>query len=119
VSRTVWDGVYTTAQADRSAVRYADDCATCHAANMRGGPGGPNLTGVEFLFAWNGRTAGELFEFVQTSMPPGGGGTLRDAEVADMVAAIFARNGFPPSPDRELPADRASLESIRITRGRE
>jgi cytochrome c len=114
--RTVWDGVYTAAQAERSATRYSEDCSTCHAANMRGGPGGPNLTGVEFLFTWNGRTANELVEFVRTSMPPGAGGSLTDANAVDLVAAIFRSNGFPPSPDRELPPDTAALAGIRITR---
>lgn len=118
-ARTVWDGVYTTAQAERSATRYSEDCATCHAANMRGGPGGPNLTGVEFLFTWNGRTADELVEFVRTSMPPGAGGSLTDADAVDLVAAIFRSNGFPPSPDRELPPDAAALAGITITRSNE
>jgi len=114
--RTVWDGVFTDAQAERGLTGYRDQCAACHAESMRGGPGAPGVAGPEFLFNWDGRTARELLDFVQTTMPPGGGGTLTDHQVADMLAAIFRANGFPVGTDAELPADDSALMGIRITR---
>jgi cytochrome c len=114
--RSVWDGVFTAAQAARGLRLYADDCAACHAENMRGGPGAPGVAGPEFLFNWNGRTVDELFEFVQTTMPPGGGGGLTGTEVVDLLAAVFQANAFPPHADLELPANRAALAAIRIAR---
>ena len=34
---SVWDGVYTAAQAQRGAPLYEKDCAECHGADLTGG----------------------------------------------------------------------------------
>src|SRR5687768_11196962 len=68
-SKTVWDGVYTTEQADRAIELYNARCAACHAANLRGveGGGGPALV-RSFPIAWNGKTVAELFDFMKMNM---------------------------------------------------
>ena len=33
-SRSVWDGVYTQEQANRGKTAYAEQCATCHGADI-------------------------------------------------------------------------------------
>jgi mono/diheme cytochrome c family protein len=113
--RTAWDGVYTTAQAERASAVYRDQCANCHAQNMRGAPGAPGLAGPGFMFEWNGKSAGELFDVLKKTMPPGGAGRLTDQQYADLVAAMLHANGFPAG-TTDLPATRTALDSILITR---
>ncbi|MBI4265645.1 MAG: cytochrome c [Acidobacteria bacterium] len=116
--RTVWDGVYPLAQADRGDQAFADACASCHGGDMRGGPGVPGLVGPELLFSWNGRSAGALFEQIQQTMPLDQPGSLRAEQFAAIVAAIFRANGFPANGDTPLSSDRAALDGILITRTR-
>jgi quinoprotein glucose dehydrogenase len=115
--RTVWDGVYTEAQAERGARRYADACAICHGAEMTGGPGVPGLAGVEFMFTYNNASALALFDYMKMNMPPGQQGTFSDAQYVELVAATLKRNGFPAG-ETDLPADPAALKAIRILRTR-
>ena len=114
---TVWDGVYTAAQAERGDKRFADTCASCHGADMAGGPGIPGVTGIEFMFKYNNKTVGELFDYLKENMPPGQQGSLTDAQYLDLTAAILKGNGFPEG-STELAADAATLKTIRITRAK-
>src|SRR5271157_4911170 len=68
---SVWDGVYTQAQADRGKALYNSSCAACHGDQLNGGETAPALVGGEFLSNWNGLTVGQLFDRIRTSMPPG------------------------------------------------
>src|SRR5690349_6724690 len=88
-ARTVWDGVYTAAQAQRGAKVYADQCSTCHGAEMKGGPGIPGLVGPEFQFSWNKKPVGAIFDYAKMNMPPGQAGSLSDQQYADILAAIL------------------------------
>ena len=115
--KTVWDGVYTAAQAERGDKRFAADCATCHGADMAGGPGVPGVTGIEFMFKYNNKTVGELFDYLKQNMPPGQQGSLTDPQYLDLVAAILKGNGFPEGMS-ELPSDAAALKTLTITRAK-
>jgi cytochrome c len=115
--KTVWDAVYSAAQAERGDKRFAEACAPCHGADMAGGPGIPGVTGIEFLFKYNNKTVGELFDYLKENMPPGQQGSLTDTQYLDVVAAILKGNGFPEGPS-ELATDPAALKTIRITRAR-
>lgn len=112
--RTVWAGVYTEAQAERGGKLYANDCAGCHGAEMRAGAGAPSLAGPEFAFGWDKKPLGELFDFIRLNMPPGQAGSLKDAEYADIVAAMLKRNGFPASEASTLPSAKADLDAITL-----
>jgi cytochrome c len=114
LERTVWDGVYSPAQAERGARIYKDQCETCHAADMRGGPGARGVVGLAFQFLWQDKSLGELFEALRTKMPPGQPGTLSDQEYIDVLAAILQGNALPAGAATELPADRALLDRIQI-----
>lgn len=111
-TRTVWDGVYTDAQAERGGKLYDANCAACHGAEMRAGAGAPSLAGPEFSFGWDKKPLGGLFDFLKANMPPGQAGGLRDQEYADILAAIVKRNGAPASPTATLPAAKADLDGI-------
>jgi mono/diheme cytochrome c family protein len=106
-------GHYTEAQAQRGVAAYAETCSLCHGADMRGGPGSPSLAGPEFMFTWKTKSAGELFDYVKTNMPPGAGGSLSDQQYADVVAAVLKANAVPAG-QAELPADAAALKSLSI-----
>ena len=112
-SRSVWDGVYTKAQAARGQAVYAEECMKCHGENLGGGEGGPPLAGKEFLEKWNGKTAGNLFGLVRKTMPSDDPGNLSTRQYSDLVAYMLSVNGFPPG-QKELDREMASLDDIRI-----
>jgi len=110
---SVWDGVYTQAQADRGHTAYTASCAACHGQDLSGGEIAPPLAGGEFMSNWNGLTVGQLFERTRTGMPPGAPGKVsRDAKV-DIIAYMLSVNKFPAG-ERELPSQTAMMNTIRI-----
>jgi S-disulfanyl-L-cysteine oxidoreductase SoxD len=112
-SRSVWDGVYTKAQAGRGLARYREDCAKCHAENLMGGEDAPALVGDEFLQKWRGQTAGDLFELIRKTMPSEDPESLSRREYADILAYLLGSNGFPAG-EKELGNELAALKEIRI-----
>jgi mono/diheme cytochrome c family protein len=113
VTASVWDGVYTQAQADRGRALYGSSCQSCHGDQLTGGEIAPPLAGGDFLSTWNGLTVGQLFDRVRTSMPPGAPGkVLRDSKL-DIVAYVLSFNKFPPG-EKELPSQTAMMNTIRI-----
>ena len=114
-AETVWDGVFTADQAARGEALYADGCAECHGPNMEGTMSAPALADIGFLYVWDGLPVAELFAFTKTMMPPTAAGSLSDAQVADLTAAILAANAFPPGA-AELPSDPAALSALTIQR---
>src|SRR5437016_3569994 len=52
--KTVWDGVYTDAQASGGQALYTQYCARCHSTNLGGGAdqGAPPLKGDKFMENW-------------------------------------------------------------------
>ena len=59
-TRTVWDGVYTDAQAERGRAAYQQSCAACHREDLRGDSTAPSLVGESFTFLWGDMEVGEL-----------------------------------------------------------
>jgi quinoprotein glucose dehydrogenase len=110
---SVWDGVYTQAQADRGRALYNSSCASCHGDQLTGGEIAPPLAGGDFLSNWNGLTVGQLFDRTRTGMPPGEPGRVsRDAKI-DIIAYVLSYNKFPAG-DKELPQQTAMMNTIRI-----
>ena len=112
-SRSVWDGVYTKAQASRGQARYRQECAKCHAENLMGGEAAPALVGDDFLPKWTGKTAGDLFELIRETMPSEDPASLSRREYADILAYLLGSNGFPAG-EKELTNELAALNEIRI-----
>src|SRR5260370_2314326 len=94
-TRSVWDGVYTSEQAQRGAAGYSTNCAPCHGTDLNGGESAPPLVGGEFLSNWNGLTVGDLFERIRVSMPADRPGRLNRDQNTDILAWILNRNQFP------------------------
>ena len=109
---SVWDGVYTAAQADRGKAAYARHCSRCHGddpANSRN-----PLSGDRFAEHWESRTLADLFHRVRDTMPPGESSTVRASDKLDTVAYLLKQNGFPEG-GAELTPDADALATIQIT----
>ena len=117
LKRTVWDGVFTDAQAERGRSAYAQSCASCHAEDLRGKGTAPSLVEESFAFLWADMTVGDLFERTRMLMPSDRPGSLPPATYADIITFVMSKNGFPAG-STELGADAAVLKQIVITEKR-
>jgi S-disulfanyl-L-cysteine oxidoreductase SoxD len=111
--RSVWDGIYSSAQAARGESAYAKDCASCHGAKMEGKNQAPPLAGTEFMMNWNGTSVGDLFDKMQTSMPGDQPGRLSPGANAEILSYMLKANQFPAG-ERDLESDLAKLKQIRF-----
>src|SRR5262245_44040378 len=68
-SKTVWDRIYSEAQATRGREVYRQECAGCHLDSLGGADMAPGLAGDAFLTTWNDLSVGDLFERIRISMP--------------------------------------------------
>ena len=100
---SVWDGVYTDAQAERGHTLYMQNCSRCHGADLSGTYEIPPLVG-RFMPYWSGSTLDALFDYVSTAMPLDHPGALSAGANADIVAFILKSNDI-PSGSKELSAD--------------
>src|SRR5688572_3460876 len=87
-ARSIADGVYSAAQAQRGAALYKAQCVSCHGANLEGGVG-PMLAGEGFMAAWGGRSMAELVDKIQNTMPLQAPGTLSRAQSIDIAAHML------------------------------
>ena len=108
---TVWDGVYTAAQAARGKVVYDGNCGACHLPDMSGSDEARPLAGERFMQDWREDTVHTLFVRIRNLMPFDEPATLSEEAYLDSVAYILEFNGFPAG-DRELAPD--GLADIRI-----
>ena len=115
-TRTVWDGVYTDAQAERGRASYQQSCVGCHRDDLRGDNTAPSLVGESFTFLWGDMEIGELSARIQKLMPPQGPGSLPAQTYIDIVAFMLQKNAFPAG-SVELSADPVALH-ILITASR-
>lgn len=90
--RTVWDGVYTEAQAARGVTAFGQSCAGCHALAAEGKA---PLVGDAFWKSFAQKSVGDLLEFVSANMPNGAPGSLSESTYRDIVALTLKSNGFP------------------------
>lgn len=90
--RTVWEGVYTEAQAARGMTAFGQSCSGCHVLTAEGRA---PLAGDPFWKSFAQKTVGDLVEFVKAYMPNGAPGSLSDPTYNDIVALMLKSNGFP------------------------
>ena len=112
-ARTVWDGVYSEAQAARGLTVYKDRCTMCHMEALDGGNVASALVGDDFMGDWKNRTVGDLFRRTEANMPGDDPGSLMPRQVADVLAYVFSKNNFPAGAN-DLPTDVDALKLIRI-----
>jgi S-disulfanyl-L-cysteine oxidoreductase SoxD len=107
--RTVWDGVYTDAQAARATSTFSQVCSNCHTLASEGkGP----LTGEKFWEGYAQKTVGDLLTYVRTNMPNGKGGSLPASTYDELVALILKSNGFPAGMTELTPELVADVQII-------
>jgi quinoprotein glucose dehydrogenase len=107
--KTVWDGVFTEAQAARGKDAFAANCSMCHGNDLEGGRAS-SLKGDVFMLHWSEDTLNAVFERVR-SMPPRAAVPLSEAVHLDILAHILSVNAFPVGKD-ELTA--AAVDNIRV-----
>lgn len=113
--KSVWDGVYTEAQAMRGERDYGRSCERCHGVDLTGDPLTeiPALQSAPFVEHWQGRTLKDLFEVIKRSMPADEPDSLTTRAYVDIVAYLLSANHF-PSGSQELSRELADLQQIRI-----
>ena len=108
-ARTVWDGVYTEAQATRGMTAFGQSCAGCHALATEGRA---PLVGDAFWKSFSQKNVGDLLEFVSTYMPNGTPGSLSKNAYEDIVALMLKSNGFPAGAAELKPDAIADVQII-------
>jgi alcohol dehydrogenase (cytochrome c) len=105
--------LFTSAQATAGKAAYAQNCASCHGANVDDGEFAPALRGPGFIGKYAGKPAADLFTYASTKMPPGNPGSLGGAVYAQILAYILQQNGLPTG-NTEFASDAAALASVTI-----
>jgi mono/diheme cytochrome c family protein len=111
--KSVWDGAFTAAQAERGAGTYKTACSECHGGDLMGDGFAPALTGADFQSNWNDLSVGDFFERIRVSMPPSGPSGVPPAQKADIVAYILNMNKYPAGAG-ELEPKLEVLKGIKI-----
>ena len=99
------EATFSEEQADRGRDIFRAACTECHYSS--------EFSDSQFKFKWSRRSAGNLYQLIQTSMPETAPGSLSPEETVDIVSYILRMNGFEPGAG-ELAADRAVLDAIAL-----
>ena len=114
---SVWDGVFTEAQAARGRAVYPGACGLCHGRRLNGAPDDPDmpstppLARARFLRTWDGRSLATLFEYTRATMPQDNPGSLADEEYVDVIAYMLSAGGMPAG-EAELRPDPQRLARV-------
>jgi mono/diheme cytochrome c family protein len=111
---TVWDGVFTEAQALRGEAAYRRSCAACHKEDLLGDGTAPALAGEAFFRRWNESTLDDVVQTMRSSMPQEAPNSL-DAQVYVDILTYLLKASASPTGSGELTADRDGLKLIRVT----
>jgi mono/diheme cytochrome c family protein len=90
---TVWQGVYSEAQAARGKVEYTTHCASCHRDDLSGY--NDILKGARFMEKNRESALHLFFEKTKTTMPRGAPASLTDKAYVDIVSYVLKVNEFP------------------------
>jgi mono/diheme cytochrome c family protein len=113
-TRTIWDGVYTDAQAKRGEELYFERCVRCHGPALMGGTDGAGpLVGATFKGNWNGVPLGAMVDRMRMTMPLDKPETLSRQQTADVLTYILSVNKVPAG-KAELPRQTEILNLIQF-----
>ena len=111
-ARTIWDGVYTEAQAKRGEAVYFNICVRCHGPQLQGGNDGAGpLIGPTFNGNWNGVPLGQMVDRMRATMPQDKPNTLTRQQTTDVLTYILSVNKVPAG-KTELPRQVDLLNTI-------
>ena len=108
---TVWDGIYTAAQAERGRAVYESSCAACHGADLGGTSEARPLAGERFMQDWSEDNLDNLFGRIRRLMPYDDPGSLDEGAYVDSLAYILQFNEFPAG-ESELVA--GAIAGVRV-----
>jgi S-disulfanyl-L-cysteine oxidoreductase SoxD len=111
-TKSVWDGVYTEAQAKRGEAIYFERCIRCHGETMGGTDGAGALIGEKFNGNWNGVPLDQMIDRVRASMPLDKPMTLSRQQTVDVMTFVFSANKIPAG-RTELPRQAEMLTLIQ------
>ena len=117
--RTVWNGVFTVAQADRGRQLFTANCADCHGGSLQGTGDGKSLRGDAFWTDWRESTVDALLTYITRNMPrteTGSGpgpGSLPASNYVDIAAYLLSANEFPAGPEELTSASSVGVKIIR------
>ena len=87
-------GVFTAGQAAAGRAVYQASCSSCHLPDLAGRNEAPQLAGNNFMNTWRARSTRDLFEFIQSTMPPASA-SLNDEQYLAVTAFLLQANGAP------------------------
>jgi cytochrome c5 len=109
---SVWNGVFTAAQAERGRQLYGRYCARCHGEDLANSRN--PLAGDRFAEHWESRTLADLFRRIRDTMPAGEVASVAEPEKLETMVYVLQQNGFPEG-GAELTPDGDALATIQIT----
>jgi mono/diheme cytochrome c family protein len=109
-AKTVWDGVFTEAQAQRGRTAYTQYCVTCHKADLMGIEGA--LKGEPFMERRREDNIETLFLDIKATMPRGNAGKLPDQTYVDIISYMLQNNEMPAGSDELKPEMLPSVEVV-------
>jgi cytochrome c5 len=92
-AKSVWEGVYTQAQAQRGQTAYTQYCIACHKADLLGIEAA--LRGEPFIERRREDTLDGLFLDMKATMPRRNPGSLPDQTYVDIIAFALQNNEMP------------------------
>jgi hypothetical protein len=114
-SDKIWNGVYTTTQAERGKTAFDKECTNCHNRDLNGSVRGPALHGDRFMQNWVNGSVNNLYSKIRFSMPATYPETVADDVKLDIVAYLLQVNEFPAG-SAELKMDEEELDGIQIVK---
>ena len=121
---TIWDGVYTEAQARRGEEVFKSACSYCHKEDLGGGffddglGRAPALAGKRafdssLVERWGGMTLADMVGTVAATMPQQRPSSLSVEDYVDVVSYILSKNEAPAGAS-DLSGDVETLSRIII-----
>jgi mono/diheme cytochrome c family protein len=102
---------YTESQASRGKEQYAQYCAQCHMANLKGAGTAPSLLGDDFLRDFY--SVNDLFIKVSVTMPGDNVHGLSNDAYMNIIAYLLQANGLPGGA-HPLTADAAAMKRMAL-----
>ena len=103
-------GPYTQNQAASGRALYQVNCVSCHSADLSGREG-PQLAGANFMAQWGDRSVGELIQYMQATMPPGGAALPGDSYL-NLAAFILDANSARAGNQALAAGSSAAIRSV-------
>src|SRR5206468_457731 len=103
--------IYSAAQATAGRAVYQQSCASCHMPDLAGRNEAPPLAGNNFMNTWRSRSTRDLFEFIQSTMPPSGESLGADQYLA-VTAFILQSNGAAAGAQAFTPTTAAPIGTV-------